>query len=172
MSLKHIVILLICTGLAAGCGSVSQYAYNKKTPQRTDSFRTAHPGKIAEVVPDLVRDRLYEQYQEWQGTPYRLGGATQTGIDCSALVQNVFRSEFGLQLPRTARQQAQSGKNINRSDLIPGDLVFFRTGHHTWHVGIYLEDKKFFHASSSKGVTISRLDNVYWKAKYWKSIRI
>jgi lipoprotein Spr/probable lipoprotein NlpC len=68
--------------------------------------------------------------------------------------------------------QARLGKEVRKDDLRAGDLVFFRTGKTSNHVGIYLEKNKFLHASQKKGVIISRLDNVYWKSSYWKSVRI
>lgn len=113
--------------------------------------------------------RLYQQHNIWHGTPYRLGGNSRAGIDCSAFVQLTFDNLFNIQLPRTTSQQVRSGKQIGRSDLQAGDLVFFRAGR---HVGIYLEDGRFLHASTRLGVTISRLDNVYWSRYYWRSIRV
>ena len=68
--------------------------------------------------------------------------------------------------------QSKIGKEIRKDDLKAGDLIFFKTGSASEHVGIYLEKNKFLHASQKQGVTISRLDNVYWKSNYWKSVRI
>lgn len=113
--------------------------------------------------------KLYQQHQIWRGTPYRLGGNSRAGIDCSAFVQLTFDNLFNIQLPRTTSQQKRIGKQIGRSDLQAGDLVFFRDGR---HVGIYLEDDRFLHASTRLGVTISRMDNVYWSRYYWRSIRV
>jgi cell wall-associated NlpC family hydrolase len=118
---------------------------------------------------DSTLDKLYQQYQQWRGTPYRLGGDNHRGIDCSAFVQRTFLEQFGITLPRTTSQQVHAGFQINKSDLQPGDLVFFRFGH---HVGIYLDDDKFLHASTRLGVTISDMHNVYWSHKYWRSIRV
>ena len=172
MSLKHIIILLISTGLVMGCGSIT-----KNTKSGESSYYRYKSGNVAlrEVAKgdaDTIRDRLYNRYQEWQGVRYRLGGSSRSGIDCSALVKIIYQLEFGLTLPRTTLSQAQLGEEIKQNELEPGDLVFFKTGKRTWHVGIYLENRKFFHASSTKGVTLSRLDNSYWNARYWKSVRI
>jgi len=113
--------------------------------------------------------KLYQQHQSWRGTPYRFGGTNRTGIDCSAFVQLTFLELFNIQLPRTTGQQFYAGKKVARSDLQTGDLVFFRKGE---HVGIYLEDDKFLHASTRLGVTMSKMNNVYWSRYYWRAIRI
>ncbi len=172
MSFKHIIILLISTGLGAGCSSIPQHTNDKEASRHRDQPGLITSGKTVADDPHFVRDRLYNRYREWQGVRYRLGGSSRSGIDCSALVRIIYQTEFGLTLPRTTLSQAEFGSEIDQNELMPGDLVFFKTGWRSWHVGIYLEDRKFFHASSSKGVTLSRLDNVYWKDRYWKSIRI
>lgn len=118
-----------------------------------------------------VKNKLYSQYKSWKGVKYRMGGLSKNGIDCSGFVYRTFRSQLGINIPRSTEQQSSSGKQIDKSKLKPGDLVFFKTATKVRHVGIYLENNSFLHASSSKGVMISKLDNVYWKSKYWKSKR-
>ena len=118
-----------------------------------------------------VRQALLAQHQRWVGTPYRLGGTNERGIDCSALIQNVYRDTFNVQLPRTTRQQVKQGRQVDRSELQPGDLVFFNPPGVGRHAGIYIGSGRFMHASSSKGVMISRLDNSYWQRYYWQSRR-
>ncbi len=120
----------------------------------------------------LIRKLLYSQYEDWQGVRYQKGGLNQSGIDCSGFVHLTFKSKLGMHLPRTTSMQAKLGKQINKSDLKAGDLVFFKIGSGSSHVGIYLEKNKFLHASQKKGVTISRLDHAYWITNYWKSVRI
>lgn len=119
----------------------------------------------------MVRQALLSQHQRWVGTPYRLGGTNERGIDCSALIQNVYRDTFNMELPRTTRQQVKQGRLVNRSELQAGDLVFFKPPGPYRHAGIYIGDGRFMHASSSRGVMISRLDNSYWKRYYWQSRR-
>ena len=162
MSFKNIVILCIYWCLVAGCGSVVK---------KEEKFKQ-QPSKQSRVNPNIAKETLYEKYRNWQGVRYQLGGSSRNGIDCSAFVQIVYKSGFGINLPRTSYQQAKIGKTIHKNDLKPGDLVFFRTGRSSRHVGIYLENRKFLHASTTKGVTISRLDNNYWRTRYWKSVRI
>jgi len=121
-------------------------------------------------APLVIRRALLEQHERWSGTPYRLGGTTQRGVDCSALVQNVYLDTFDITLPRTTRGLVTKGHAIDRQDLRAGDLVFFRPPGNR-HVGIYVGEGYFLHASSSKGVTISQLDNTYWQRYYWQSRR-
>lgn len=120
-----------------------------------------------------VLDQLYTQFQSWQGTPYRLGGYDQSGIDCSGFVARTYSDLFNRQLPRTTTAQSKVGKKIKRRELQAGDLVFFKIKNRgkLRHVGIYLSDGQFLHASTSKGVTISNLQNSYWQASYWQAIR-
>lgn len=115
---------------------------------------------------------LRKEYSSWQGTPYRLGGENKKGIDCSALVQNIYRNSFNIKLPRSTKKQAETGFFIYKNNLKIADLVFFKTGWKVRHVGIYLGDNQFLHASTSKGVMISSLDNIYWRTKYWQSRRV
>ncbi|MGB2078615.1 MAG: NlpC/P60 family protein [Vibrio sp.] len=119
-----------------------------------------------------ARHGMQHVYQEWKGTPYRLGGTTKRGIDCSAFTQVAMRDVYQVNLPRTTEQLAQQGSKVSRSNAAYGDLVFFKTGWRTRHVGIYVGNNQFMHASTSKGVIISSLDNVYWKSKFWQIRRV
>lgn len=117
---------------------------------------------------------LNDQLQNWRGTPYRYGGTNRRGVDCSAFVMVTFRDQFSMRLPRETRQQAKVGTKIDKDELLPGDLVFFKTGsgESGLHVGIYDTDNQFIHASTSQGVTRSSLDNVYWQKNFWQARRI
>lgn len=125
----------------------------------------------ADVSPTLIREALLDEHQRWVGTPYALGGTTHRGIDCSALMQHVFGEAFAVDLPRTTEEQVLEGNRISESNLKAGDLVFFQPPGAYNHVGVYVGDGYFLHASSSQGVKLSRLDNVYWKRYYWQARR-
>ena len=102
------------------------------------------------------------------GIDYRWGGATPTqGFDCSGLIRYVFQETTGAALPRTARGLASLGSRVTRSELVPGDLVFFNTRHAAFsHVGIYLGDDRFVHAPSrGREVTVETLSARYWRAR-------
>ncbi len=121
-----------------------------------------------------VLEQLYKQYDQWRGTPYQLGGMNQLGIDCSGFVMKTYSEKFGLHLPRTTEAQSQLLKKVKKQNLQAGDLVFFKIPDQgkRYHVGMFLENNQFLHASTSKGVIISDLQNAYWKGSYWKSVRI
>ena len=118
------------------------------------------------------QSQLVRIYKQWQGTPYLFGGNSKKGIDCSAFVQQVYQAGFGTALPRTTTELARTGQAIKQQQLNIGDLVLFKTKPRVRHVGIYIGNKEFLHASSSQGVTLSKLDNVYWSQRYWQSRRI
>ncbi|KAA5817071.1 NlpC/P60 family protein [Yersinia pestis] len=122
----------------------------------------------------VVVAKLNEKLRQWEGTPYRNGGLDQRGVDCSGFVYRTFRDRFDMQLPRTTLAQTTLGTKVSRDELMPGDLVFFKTGsgQNGLHVGIYDTNDEFIHASTSKGVIRSSLENVYWKRVYWQARRI
>ena len=117
-------------------------------------------------VEQIKNAPLYQAIDEWYGTPYRLGGSTKSGIDCSAFVQAIYTALFGVMIPRTAREQYQASRQINREELKEGDLVFFNTTGGVSHVGVYLQNNKFVHAAVSEGVMISDLDDSYWSRRF------
>lgn len=119
-----------------------------------------------------LNKKLNAFYKEWKGVKYKFGGNSKRGIDCSAFIQKAYKHKLNISLPRTTYLQAKLGKNISKEKLQLGDLVFFKTGRNTRHVGIYMKDGKFMHASTKKGVIISKLNNVYFKKHYWKAQRL
>lgn len=119
-----------------------------------------------------VRQKLLNHYQLWRGTPYQYGGLSNNGVDCSGFVFLAFKNSLGKIIPRTTRAQSRQGKSVSQSKLQVGDLVFFNTKKTTQHVGIYIGNKEFIHASTSRGVMISRLDNPYWQSVFWKAKRL
>jgi peptidoglycan DL-endopeptidase LytE len=106
------------------------------------------------------------------GAPYRFGGSSLKGIDCSSFVQKIYRI-FDITLPRNAREQSKVGINISRENLTQGDLVFFHTKRSLGHVGIYIGNNEFVHASSrSKGVRIDSLDTPYYQKRFQRAVRV
>jgi len=128
-------------------------------------------------IPDLglsreeVKRRLHSQYQEWRSVPYRNGGQSRKGIDCSAFIQLTYWQRFGLKVPRTTRELSTFGR-AETTSLRPGDLVLFKTGWGDRHAGIYLENRRFLHVSTSNGVSISKLTEPYWYQHYWQARRL
>lgn len=130
------------------------------------------PGRADYTNKTWVKRELYTQFDDWRAVKYKIGGLSRQGVDCSGFVYLTFSSRLGIQLPRSTDQQVTVGRTVAKKELISGDLVFFKTGFSSRHVGIYLEDGKFLHASTDKGVMVSHLDDVYWSKRYWKSIRV
>lgn len=162
-NISRFIILIGISFLLVSCGSLRE-----KYAPKQDPYSNAN--KSIDSVH--IKKALYSQFSEWQGVRYQRGGLSQRGIDCSGFVHLTFKSKLGMHLPRTTTMQAMAGREVRKNDLRAGDLIFFKTGPASKHVGIYLEKNKFLHASEKKGVTISRLDHVYWQANYWKAVRI
>ena len=129
------------------------------------------------MIEDVIKhertiDNILNEASTYLGTPYRYGGTTRSGIDCSAFVLSVFGSAAGMDLPRVAAEQSQEGDSIDKTELKRGDLVFFAHGRgRISHVGIVEEvtedgEIKFIHAATSRGVMISSLNDKYWGPKY------
>jgi len=117
-------------------------------------------------VESLTNLTLFKEIEKWMGTRYRYGGATEKGIDCSAYSGTLVHNVFGLVLPRTARDQYANCIKLDKEELQQGDLVFFNTRGGISHVGLYLGNGYFTHASTSIGVTISNLSETYWSKKF------
>ena len=120
---------------------------------------------LDQEVEQVVNLGMLRVIDEWMGIRYRLGGNSRDGIDCSALMQILFSSIYGITLPRTAREQFGFSRKISRAELKEGDLVFFNTIGGVSHVGMYLHNNKFIHASKG-GVTISDLYDEYWIKRF------
>lgn len=124
-------------------------------------------------VESLPSKQLLESVDEWYGVRYRTGGNTKTGVDCSGFTVAVYSSVFGIMLPRVSRDQYRISRKISTTELQQGDLVFFNTnGRGVSHVGVYLGNNKFIHASVSKGVMVNDLFEPYYLKRYVGAGRI
>jgi cell wall-associated NlpC family hydrolase len=131
------------------------------------SFRENIESSDVQTPPWINRDAVLLDVVSFLGVPYRYGGNTKTGIDCSGFTSTVYRNAMNVPLPRTARDQFSVGSPVDGKSLLFGDLVFFNTtGSGASHVGIYLEDDLFAHASVSYGVTISSLESTYYRTRF------
>lgn len=158
---------LVAGVLAGGCASTTDVVH-----QAPIIHVQSLSGPVNLKNTHLVKSRLYAQLKEWHGVRYREGGLSKRGVDCSGFVHLTFRQRLGLNIPRTTELLQKAGRVISRKHLRAGDLVFFKTGISKHHVGIYVENGKFIHASSSRGVMMSDMHNVYWSRHYWKSERL
>ena len=118
------------------------------------------------------RSLLVRVVKTFLGVPYKLGGSTLQGIDCSGFVRKIYEI-FNIELPRTTREQFSIGKKIGKEQLEEGDLVFFRRRGNSSHVGIYIGANQFVHASSSnRQVKIDYLDAPYYSKRFLRGVRV
>ncbi len=154
-----ILLLVVASMALAACTTAPRY---RSSPS------------VGATPSDVPSSEVVDEAKQYVGVPYRMGGTTRTGLDCSGLVVTVYE-KFGIAMPRTSREQATFGEKVNRSQLEPGDLVFFRTSGTTKisHVGIYSGDGQFIHASTrSKRVKYDRLDDKYFRKRYATARRV
>lgn len=138
----------------------------------SDGYKKQYFG--IKMTEDDNRD-LYREIESWIGVPYRYGGSTRNGVDCSGFVSSVYQSVYGKKLQRSSELIYKKNCNkIKKSKLDEGDLVFFKTGRkkRIGHVGIYLKNGKFAHASSSRGVIVSSLEDDYYKSHFLQAGRV
>jgi cell wall-associated NlpC family hydrolase len=128
----------------------------KKAPPPQEKIKKPPPGRLESVAASYI------------GTPYRYGGTTRAGLDCSGFVGAVYREVYNKTIPRSSSAIWKEGKPVSRSAARPGDLVFFRGGSFGTidHVGIYLSDDKFIHASTSRGVVYNNLNETYYSRRF------
>ncbi len=126
------------------------------------------------AVEEIQNIPLLQKIDEWWGTPYALGGNSKRGVDCSYFTLDVMNAIYNTNLKRTAAEQYEQSEKIDWSDLKEGDLIFFKTdgSRSISHVGIYLTNNKFAHASTSQGVTISDLSETYWQKRLFSLGRV
>ena len=161
---KHLILLFVFIG---GVGLLS--SCKTSTPQLDYVALARASNQLGLDIAFKDNPYLYVESAQWIGTPYRGGGKSKRGVDCSALTQNIYHTVYHKKLKRTTNGQKKQAKRISKRNLQEGDLVFFssnRSRRKVAHVGIYLKDNLFIHASTSKGVIISSLNSTYYK-KHW-----
>ncbi len=163
-------VLLVLVALLCSCaGSYSSQGvqYSAKNT-KNDTYSPLPLMTTEERLIDML-----ENVTGLVGTRYRYGGSTEAAFDCSGFVQHVFRNTFDARIPRTAKHQSEFGQTISRGKLQRGDLVFFRLGGATIdHVGIYIDNGLFVHASSSRGVTLGNINKPYYSKRFATAIRL
>lgn len=168
------LFLIVLIGLLASCSTHKHNVRNDREAtehNERDKYIKNNPFKLTKDQKALIEESL-----TWIGTPYKYGeDKKHKGTDCSGFTMMVYLTALDKAIPRNSAKQAEACRTVKKSELIPGDLVFFATGKNKnkiSHVGMMLTDEEFIHASSSKGVVISRLDNSYYTRNYVKGGRI
>ncbi|MBS1747681.1 MAG: C40 family peptidase [Bacteroidetes bacterium] len=155
-------------------GEASLQLYQKSNVVSNSSF-SLEKADWLQIKYAIITDMPVEQMNDlpllreidhWWGIRYCYGGTDESCIDCSAFTQTLLHNVFRVDVPRTANEQYDFATHIGDQELREGDLVFFKTGKHITHVGLYVGNYKFVHASTSSGVTISDLSDSYWSKKY------
>ena len=131
-------------------------------------FYPKYSQKLGYQLNGTENRELIQEVASWLGTPYKYGGSTKAGADCSGFVQSIYKKVYGIDLARVSASMAQNSQRVNNpSRLREGDLVFFRiSGRRISHVGIYISNNKFIHASTSRGVIVNDLDESYYKQRF------
>ncbi len=161
MKIHHILAALVLCLLVTAC--------NAKSTVKSQSLAES---RVETAQSERVIARLLDYYSEWKGVPHCNGGTSKEGVDSCGFAYLTFREQFGLRLPRSTSQLANTGTAISMIHLQPGDLIFFKVEMGARHVGIYLKDQKFIHSSKSKGVMMSSMDEPFWQKHYWQARRI
>ncbi len=169
MKTKKLVAAMLLIGLCL----VSQAQTNSQKSSDPDNLAKEYFSQIMGVAANATSNtKLYQFVYEWLGTPYRLGGDSKRGIDCSKFSLAVYENVFNTTIGYNSRNQYQNVTPVRKGDLEPGDLVFFKIRSKSiTHVGVYLGEDKFAHASSSRGVMVSNLNEAYWKRYYYNGGR-
>ncbi|WP_092020902.1 C40 family peptidase [Marinobacter zhejiangensis] len=171
-SRRTVAALVLGALVLAGCASQPQtlppvsVVPGVATGQPQEEAVFAEQDALAKLV------MLQKVFSRYQGVPYRYGGTTSSGFDCSGFIRAAYREAFDHPLPRTTGEMVGLGQAVGRSQLQPGDLVFFHSNGRNGHAGIFMGDDRFIHASSSQGVTESSLQSSYWRTRYSQARRL
>lgn len=167
---------MLLVAALAGCRQIRQAQRDIYKPVVTapdGPFVPDSNTRVAEEHPQIKDVDLFRAIDPWMGVPYKFGGMTKAGVDCSGLVVNVVHDARGITLRRSSVEMMEDVDIIDKSELRPGDLVFFKIGgRQGYHVGIYTGNGRFVHASTTKGVIMSGLDEPYYLRHYYAAGRI
>ena len=165
--LRFLFCLTLLLFFSSSC--VTTRRYEIYTPPPAVNSASVLSSRYGIQITSRDNHTLYNTVAQWLGTPYRNGGSTMRGTDCSGFVGNIYRAVYRKNLARNSADMLRLNcRSISRQNLREGDLVFFATGRtkKVTHVGVYLKDGKFAHASTSSGVIISNLSEDYYRRRW------
>ena len=167
--MKKYVFLIIILSILSACGGRKATMAKKK-----DNSIVAKYAEILKSKKSEVKNiKLYTFIDDWYGTKYKYGGLLKSGVDCSGFCNVLYNQVYNKQIQRTTAELFKKINKTSKKNLREGDFVFFNiSSKKNSHVGIYLKNNMFVHASSSKGVVISSLENPYYKKAYSKGGRL
>jgi probable lipoprotein NlpC len=156
---------------SASCSASRRAATSEKQPPKTvgseRELRKKYAARLSASSGDIDNLSLYRFIEEWYGVPYRYGGNGKNGVDCSGFSTKLYAAVYDLPIQRTAQLQFNACKKVRKRKLREGDLVFFdEGGKKITHVGVYLINEYFVHASTGNGVIISNLRDSYWSRHF------
>lgn len=169
-----LLIMISFVSLMAQTTNQDQQIPAQTNTEDPDNLATEYFSQIMGIALSATSNlKLYQFVYDWIGTPYHLGGDTKKGVDCSGFTAKVYNNVFNTVIGNNSRNIFSMVNPVNKDELAEGDLVFFKIGSRSiTHVGVYMGNNKFAHASSSRGVMISDLDENYWKRYYYKGGRM
>lgn len=158
-----VLVLVSCRGDKSATTSVSK---------EDEALRKKYAGMIGVTDKEITNLKLYRFVDSWYGVPYKYGGKTKDGVDCSGFASTLLKDVYTINLAGSANSMYEACENVKEKDLKEGDLVFFKiNSKKVSHVGVYLQNRHFVHASSSRGVVISCLDEAYYTKYFFKGGR-
>ncbi|MFP4520804.1 MAG: C40 family peptidase [Fibrobacterota bacterium] len=165
LNVKTLIVFLSALFLFTGCISTSP---RYRPEGKRDYYKSKQPKRqSAGGLSSPQVNRMRSVIEKYRGIPYKFGGTTTRGIDCSGFTRAVFREALGVELPRNSRDQSLRGRRISFNRLQFGDLIFFRINSlRISHVGIYLGNGRMVHAGRHSGVAVVSLDKNYYRTRF------
>lgn len=170
ITMKGVVtVLLLCLGV-----SISSVSTTFAETPLYEITKKRKKSKKKKIITGLKNKKLQKACNEWYGAKYKYGGCSKSGVDCSCFVKTMYKIAYGKDLQRSSKNQYKACKPVKKwKKLKEGDLVFFKIGStKVNHVGIYLKDGKFIHASTKRGVVLSDLNEKYYKKHFFKGGKV
>lgn len=173
MSIKNISSLLIACLLLAACGNNKKITKTEEPSKATvKKLQVKYAAMLGVDESRIDNEKLYIFIDEWYGVPYKYGGKSKAGVDCSGFTCILYKEALNRQIQGSAAGLYEMCKAVKKDDLEEGDLVFFKiNSNKISHVGVYLQNNKFVHASTKRGIIINDLDEPYYKKYFFKGGR-